>query len=164
MKKIFPYLFGAFALFLMSFDDKKDKKNKVKITLLDGKMQKRGCDAGGCGHFGAKRTTHIHQGLDILCENNGKVYAPYDSIVKRLVNPYIDDEYSGIELYVPKLEITIKIMYCKPFSGIILTKVSQGQVIASCQDISLKYKNVPSHLHVEILKDGHYIDPEIYLF
>lgn len=154
---------GAF--FLMSFAS---KTGKQAITLYNGKMTRRGCDkepfAGGCGHFGASRGTRKHEGIDILCEVGGEVYAPFDGYVERKVTPYAGWSFSGLQ--INHGDFTTKIMYFLPVDGLENTQVVKGQIIGYCQDIQKKYgSSVPRHLHVEIIdNDGVHVDPEKYLF
>jgi murein DD-endopeptidase MepM/ murein hydrolase activator NlpD len=144
-------------------------KSYSPITLYNGKQTARGCDKGGCGKWGAPRTRADgigkHEGQDILCTVGSNVMAPYDGVIERLSVPYPDDaRYSGVVLRV-NAALIIKIMYMQPASGIVGQKVSAGQVIGICQNISIKYgTNVPPHLHVEVHEWGVKVNPEPYIF
>lgn len=136
------------------------------ITLVNGQYLLRGQDAGGSGHYGAPRGTRLHAGLDIKCIPGEAVYSPYSGFVTRIVDPYGDGEYSGLEIKVENIDSNVKIMYMSPFPGLVGKTVSAGQLIGECQNISERYgPSVTPHLHVEIWKSGSYtIDPYPLLF
>ena len=154
MQNIFLFLIGL-GIFMSA-------KAKTKaITYVNGKMKKRGCDAGGCGNFGASRDngSRTHEGLDILCVPYNEVFAPFDGIIEREVDPYGDGRFSGLQIYVAELDLTLKIMYFEPsaiYSGQnINMPILKGYVLGYCQNISNKYgSQVPPHLHIETIKNG----------
>ena len=157
---IIYYLVGA-ALLMMAFR----KKGKQMITAFNGAMTRRGCDAGGCGHYGASRSngTRAHMGIDILCVPGEAVFSPIDGTVQRRVDPYGDGKYSGLQIADGK-GLTFKIMYFEPLSEVIGTEVKAGTFIGYCQDVSQKYASVPPHLHVETYQNGESVDPEPIIF
>jgi Peptidase family M23 len=139
---------------------------KNGITYVAGKMLLRGCDTGGCGHFGASRSGgRTHKGIDILCIPNLEVFAPFDCLVERKVDPYGDNKYDGLQL-LNNLGFELKIMYFEPLEGIVGHEVKQGEILGYCQDISKKYgSHVPPHLHIELKNtEGVRIDPTAVLF
>ena len=159
---IFPFL-----IFLGIITMRTKKVAAYSITLLDGKMKKRGCDAGGCGNFGASRDngSRVHEGLDILCVPNAEVYAPFDGIVQRKVDPYGDGRFSGLQIYCPDRNFTVKIMYFSPIETLIGQIVTRGEVLGFAQNISTRYgSDVPPHLHIETIVNGQKVNPEQFLF
>ena len=157
-------LFLPFSLLFFAFT----KKKTPIITLFRSKQTRRGCDGGGCGNYGASRDngTRKHEGLDILCEVGGKVFAPFDTIVQREVKPYASDaRFNGLQLFAKEKNIILKIMYFKALSHLVGQTIKAGALIGYAQNISEKYgASVPPHLHIEIFKNGVQIDPEPYLF
>lgn len=162
IKKYTPFLIGALAFILMGF-----KKKSVKaITIFNGKMVARKCDAGGCGYFGADRDggTREHLGQDLLCVPGSNVFAAFDGTVQRTIDPYGDGKFSGLQILCTN-GITLRIMYMNPLAGIVGQKVKAGQLIGTAQNISLRYgSHVPAHLHVETIVGGKLVDPAQYLF
>ena len=160
MNKLFLIILGV--LFMSNV-----KKEKPIITFFNGKMRRRGCDGGGCGHFGASRDngTRQHKGLDILCVVDSEVYSPFNGLVIDTVDAYGDGKYLGLNILEIDLNVNCKIMYFEPLSGLKGQIVEVGQLLGYCQNISAKYgAHVPPHLHIEIIKNGSKIDPEPYLF
>lgn len=142
------------------------------ITLFNGKQTRRGCDTGGCGHYGAPRTRSYevgkHEGQDILCTPGATVYAPFAGTITRLSVPYKDDRFSGVVLQINPALI-MKIMYMQPTPGIVGKTVAPGDVLGTCQNISQKYgASVPAHLHIEVhekqLGVWVKVNPEPYIF
>ena len=109
----------------------------------------RGCDASGCGNFGAKRTHGAHQGEDYTVKPGETVFSPISGKVTRFPFPYGDDlRYTGIE--IKNDDYTVKIFYMKA-SVPAGTIVKAGQVIGTAQNIAAKYSTaMANHIHVEI--------------
>ncbi|NOT36440.1 MAG: M23 family metallopeptidase [Saprospiraceae bacterium] len=167
------FIYGASGiiayLLLSSFKSKSNLSSSGfnAITLVDDVMQLRGCDPLGCGNFGASRGSRTHNGIDIACLSGSNVYAPLDCKVIRTVDPYGDRKYSGIELASlndNNDKLTIIIMYMNPDIFKIGQNVKRGDVIGSCQDITVKYPGITPHLHIEMLINNSYVDPTELLF
>ncbi|AWP18221.1 Chemotaxin-like protein isoform 2 [Scophthalmus maximus] len=60
--------------------------------LCDGNPgnTRRTSDSWGQGHYGARRGTRQHQGLDIVCSDGSIVYAPFDVTLEGRVTVYTD--------------------------------------------------------------------------
>lgn len=130
------------------------------ITLYGGQLVVRGTDTGGSGEYGASRNDHVHQGTDFLCEPHGNVFAPYDGELTRVAAPYKNDSrFSGLEFNFLN-GTTMKVFYCVPNAKGYYKK---GDIIGKCQDISQKYKSVPTHIHVEVRQNGVTINPVTFL-
>lgn len=139
------------------------RSKKQKASFFAGATVARGCDAGGCGHFGAPRGTRTHQGFDILCTPGAEVLCPFDGFIARTVDPYGDGKFSGLK--IKTLDFDMKIMYMKPYAGLIGEAVKKGTPIGMAQDVSTRYTGgVKPHLHIEIAVNGFNVDPEPYLF
>ena len=133
----------------------KSKNMFSKITNLN---KIRPCDPFGCGSFGAKRATHIHQGIDLLVNENEPIFAPFDGVVLRFAIPYKDDnKYKGLLLKNGNFEV--KIFYFLPIvnKG---EKIKKGQIIGFAQNIAKKYSSkMQNHVHVEVAENGITINP-----
>lgn len=138
------------------------RRKTAPITLVQGEQRRRGCDAGGCGHFGASRGARLHKGYDVLSIPGAQVRSPVKGKITRFVDPYGDGRYNGIQIDTEK-EVW-KIMYMQPIQQLINRDVKPGDILGYAQNIALKYPSVQPHLHVEIWKNGVAIDPEPYIF
>jgi len=109
----------------------------------------RGCDASGCGTFGASRGSRTHQGEDYVAEWNESIFSPISGKVTRFPFPYGDDlRYTGIK--IKNDDYTVKIFYMKA-SVPAGTNVIAGQIIGTAQNIAAKYSSpMTNHIHVEI--------------
>ena len=109
----------------------------------------RGCDASGCGTFGASRGARLHQGEDYNVKPGESVFSPISGKVTRFPFPYGDDlRYTGIE--IKNDNYTVKIFYMKA-SVPAGTMVTAGQIIGTAQNIAAKYSTpMTNHIHVEI--------------
>jgi len=142
MKK--TWIIGAAALALLLFSS---RGNKAFGAVVTG-QRIRGCDPQGCGSFGAPRSDHTHQGIDIVAAPGAQVFAPISGTVTRHSVPYADDpRFKGIEISSPGY--SVKIFYCNP-SVKVGAQVSVGEVIATAQDLRIKYPAITNHLHVEV--------------
>lgn len=137
---------------------------KMKILSPTKPLRYRGCDAGGCGHFGASRSggTRKHRGIDILTVEKEAIFAPISGKI-RIAKPYPDDNnYSGVEIYGSNFNV--KIFYFQPIvkAGQI---VEQGQLIGYAQQISKKWTGVKDHIHLELRYAGvsEPIDPKPFI-
>lgn len=111
----------------------------------------RGCDAFGCGTFGASRGTRTHNGIDIVSLPSQSIFSPITGEVTRFPFPYGSDlSYTGIEIV--NFEYKIKIFYVTPVVKI-GTQVNKGQLIAKSQNIASKYgSSMTNHVHIEVYK------------
>lgn len=162
MQKFFIWLGGLIGLSVVAAAMPSESN---KPSLFRRPMRKRGCDAGGCGHFGAPRSgNRTHKGFDVLCENKEPIYSIWNGTAERVVTPYEGDvRFSGIKIRTTE-GYEVKVMYLKPNLNIITHTIKVGDLIGYSQDISTKYPSVKPHLHIEILKDNKWLDPEPFLF
>lgn len=117
-------------------------------------------DAGGDGHYGAKRSkkeekngtwvsiVYSHRGTDFEGCPGQPVYAPISGKIQRKSAPYKNSHYSGVLLVGPTGEI--KLWYFQPVDALIGQHVKQGETIGLMQDISQRYANVTPHVHLQI--------------
>ena len=59
-------------------------------TICDGNLYNtiRGTDGCGSGHFGANRGDRTHNGIDVVCEEQNTVRAPFPAEIIRQSKPY----------------------------------------------------------------------------
>lgn len=134
------------------------KKTNTKLAKLTTLNKIRGCDAFGCGNFGANRSGHKHQGIDIVTKPNETIFSPIDGEFKRIAYPYANDtNYKGMVLVNDEIEI--KIFYITPTIPAGL-KVKKGQPIATSQHIAKKYGvAMVNHIHLEVRNGKELINP-----
>ena len=127
-------------------------------------------DPAGSGHFGAKRGTRDHQGLDILVSKGEVIYSPICGKVSRAY-PYlkdgsVDKDWTGIKIEGEhEFEgITIKMFYVAPNEDLIGFSVCPNDPIGVAQAISQRYpgQGMKDHVHVEVYLNGSLVDPQPY--
>ncbi len=131
---------------------------KIASNIVKGNMVRRE-DSEGQGHFGASREHGSHKGLDIETKVGEQIIAPISGIITREAFPYDDDpRYRGILLKgTGKWNgYEIKIFYMR---AIRLGEVIEGQVIGFAQNLTMKFPLMKNHIHLEVKKNGTYINP-----
>lgn len=102
-----------------------------------------------------------HTGIDIKADKTSVIKAATDGIIKTIVND-------------PRYGLTITIEHDEGYETVysnLLTaefvvegeEVTQGQTIGTAGNTASFESSMESHLHFELLKDGEYVDPTIYL-
>lgn len=116
------------------------------------------CDRAGDGAFCASRGYRLHDGEDYECTPGQPVVAVMTGKLSRLVYPYADKSYGGVEicndLFIAHL------LYLDPIKEIIGRKVAAGTVIGYAQDITERYadQGMTPHIHTRI-----YIKPSLFI-
>ncbi|KAL6095379.1 lect2 [Pungitius sinensis] len=111
---------------------------------------RRTSDSWGQGHYGARRGTREHKGLDIVCNDGSTVYAPFDVTLQGRVTVYTDANKaainSGVNLRGEGL--CFKLFYVQPdrVSG----SVRKGQRIGVMMPMQTVYRGITSHVHVQM--------------
>lgn len=119
-----------------------------KLSKLVAKQLIRTSDAYGSGHYGAKRTNHVHQGIDIITIPSENIFSPISGKITRFPLPYKDyPALHGIE--IKNADYSVKMFYVDAILPI-GTIVSAGQQIAIAQSLQVKYPKITNHLHLEV--------------
>jgi len=109
-------------------------------------------DRAGDGHFGTRRRSRSHNGVDWLCERMQRVKAPHNGLLVRPTYPYQDDlSYSGVLL--AGNHIWSKLWYLQPLKVMLGTWVQQGEDVGVAQDIRERYPeelDMQAHIHHRI--------------
>ena len=122
-------------------------------------------DNHGSGEFGAPRGSRKHRGIDLACYPGSVILSDFDGYISKIGYPYPPNGNKGGYRYV---EVTteegerVRYFYVKP----LVQKnsvVFEGNIIGVSQDITKFYPGMTHHIHVEIIKDGKYIDPTEFL-
>ena len=116
-------------------------------------------DPWGSGQYGASRGSRRHRGLDIKVRPKEKVYAPIPGTIVQEAIPYANDPYYRGLLIRGDGEwqnYEIKIFY---ILGIKSGWASAGEQIGTAQNLGFKYPGITNHLHLEVKRQGRYIDP-----
>lgn len=139
-----------------------NKKPSTGFIAINGNGNLRGCDAFGCGNFGATRGGRGHNGIDFVTTEGQGIRAPFDCKVVRYGYPYADDmkyrlvEIQGTGEYA---SFKAKIMYIKPGQpvGAVL---KAGTQLCTSDSIARKYgSKMANHVHFELYQDGKLVDP-----
>ena len=124
-------------------------------------MSVRGCDALGCGHFGAPRSIGTHKGSDYSAAAGQTVVAATSGVIDKIGYPYADDLSFRYIRIVADDGYTVRQLYVLPAAGIEVGEpVTAGEVIGTEQTLSGRYPGITEHSHTDIKKDGAYENPE----
>ena len=102
-----------------------------------------------------------HKGVDIKADKTSVIKSAADGVIKSIVND-------------PRYGLTVVITHDEGYETVysnLLTaefvvegeEVSQGQTIGTAGNTASFESAMESHVHFELLKDGEYLDPSIYL-
>lgn len=119
-----------------------------------GKQNKIRIDGYGDGRFGARRSDHSHNGIDLVVTPGESILSPITGKVVRYSYPYADDSrFSGV--HIQNDEYLVKMWYLSPVLVKPGQQVTQGQAIGTAQKISTKYgSGMIDHVHVEVWPNG----------
>lgn len=123
----------------------------------------RGCDAQGCGHYGASRGKRKHRGVDWAVKPNQKIYANVVGRVSKIGYPYNpSDKAKGFLRYLEIVDTygnQQRFFYIKSNlrAGAL---VQVGTLIGTAQNLTKIYANMTNHIHHEVKSRGKYINPE----
>jgi murein DD-endopeptidase MepM/ murein hydrolase activator NlpD len=140
----------------------KGKKNSIVPPIRTMKMRH---DSAGHGTYGASRSGHAHNGIDVIVTPGETVYAPVTGTILRKAYPY--KNYSKLEGFILKADNgdEWKFFYCQTTK--VGQRVTAGTPIATMQDVRIKYPHSPTmqpHLHFELKKNGVQTDPTALFF
>lgn len=134
----------------------------------------RSVDAHGMGHYKAPRTHGMHNGIDVACYDGSQICAIESGTVTNIGRPYF---YENPENNKEILKNALRYVQVTGFSGLVFryfyvqpqvklnNTVFEGQVIGESQDIQAIYgMDMTAHIHVEIKKNGVFIDPTNFVF
>ena len=102
-----------------------------------------------------------HTAIDIKADKTSVIKSSADGIVKSIVN---DPRY-GLTVVIQH-EDGYETVYSNLLTAefiIVGEEVTQGQTIGTVGNTAAFESNMDYHLHFELLKDGEYVDPTIYL-
>lgn len=121
----------------------------------------RGTDPAGAGHFGARRGTRLHLGVDYTAQPESIVLSPVKGKVTKLGYPYGDDlGYRYVEV-TDRAGDRHRLFYVEPLV-LLDQRVKEGDKIGIVQDITRRYPNsgMKPHIHYEIKdENGQHLDP-----
>lgn len=122
----------------------------------------RGCDAQGCGHFGAPRGSRTHNGVDLIAGCGDIVRSLNHGIVTKLGLPYEpDDPAKGHLRYVQVTDeygLNFRYFYIEPLVEV-GQEVIYAQPIGIVQGLTDIYKGITDHFHLEIKIGDDFVNP-----
>lgn len=122
-------------------------------------QDERGCDAFGCGDYGASRGSRDHRGIDYAATPGEDVVAVIGGEVTRIGWPYANADYRYIEITSDDGYV-VREMYVSPDANLVVgSQVTQGEVIGTVQSLQPRYPGITDHIHVEVRENGVVIDP-----
>ena len=102
-----------------------------------------------------------HTAVDIKADKTSVIKSAADGVVKSIVN---DPRY-GLTVVIEHNE-GYETVYSNLLTAefvVVGEEVAQGQTIGTAGNTAAFESNMDCHLHFELLKDGEYLDPSIYL-
>nr|XP_019968721.1 PREDICTED: leukocyte cell-derived chemotaxin-2-like [Paralichthys olivaceus] len=111
---------------------------------------RRTLDSWGHGHYGARRGTREHKGLDIVCSDGSIVYAPFDVTLEGRLTVYTDTKKAAINngINLRGEGLCFKLFYVNPDRT--LGSVRKGQRIGTMMPMQSVYPGITSHVHVQM--------------
>ncbi len=118
-------------------------------------------DKYGEGHYLASRGSRLHNGIDLACYKDSIILSASKGWVSKLGYPYNpNDEIKGHLRYV---QITFDELDFRYFYVLPLVKVGDvvdiGDPIGTAQGLVDIYPGITDHVHVEIKRNGQFINP-----
>ncbi|XP_062271113.1 leukocyte cell derived chemotaxin 2, tandem duplicate 1 [Scomber scombrus] len=112
--------------------------------------RRRMSDTWGQGHYGARRGSRSHQGLDIVCSDGSDVLAPFDVTLNGKLTVYSDANKAAINsgINLRGAGLCFKLFYVNPdrTSG----SVRKGERIGTMLPMQSVYRGITSHVHVQM--------------
>jgi len=127
-------------------------------------------DRQGDGHFGARRGSRTHNGIDYIVTPGDLIASPVDGMITKVGYPYASDlTYRYVEI-TDTQNLRHRLFYTTLHPNLQLNDlVIEGDQVAVAQDIAAKYPAdeprdaMINHVHYEIKRpDGTYMNPEEY--
>jgi murein DD-endopeptidase MepM/ murein hydrolase activator NlpD len=115
-------------------------------------------DKFGSGKFGASRGKRTHNGIDLAAQ----VLALKSGTVTKIGYPYGDDLFFRYVQITDEEGIDWRYFYVQPTikKG---SYIEKGQAIGVMQCTGKRYPEITPHVHLEIKKDGQFLEPDIEL-
>ena len=116
----------------------------------------RGCDAYGCGSFGARRDAgeRDHEGVDFDAVAGQPVHAPVSGFVTKIGMAYPDDAVlKFVEITNPALRYVTRVFYVDP-TVVEGQAVRLGEAIGEAHSLARRYPGITNHVHLEVAPEG----------
>ncbi len=128
----------------------------------------RTTDVHGQGHWHASRgKNRLHQGVDVACYAGSRICAIKGGEVTKHGWPYQpDDSTRGHLRYIQVTDTSgqdWRYFYVHPLVDV-GDWIMPGQVLGISQGLQEIYKGITDHIHVEVKKEGVFIDPTRLVF
>ena len=137
------------------------------ITMVKIIPPLRTTDQQGSGAYGAPRSGgRKHRGVDIACHRGSVVLSVKAGKVTKIGYPYSpEDKTKGHLRYVELTDVAgyrLRYFYVHPvvtLGDVILT----DEKIGTTQGLTDIYPGITDHFHFEVIFNGEYLDPLLYL-
>ena len=127
--------------------------------MIKATLPMRKCDDFGCGHFGASRGGRKHNGVDLACYPDTEIFPLKRGKVTKVGWPYKDyPEYRYVQITCED-GFDWRYFYIDPYVEV-GDFCSPSNPIGKCQDLTEIYETITNHVHLEIKRDGEYMNPE----
>lgn len=128
------------------------------MNSLKADLHVRKLDRHGSGEFGASRgINRKHNGIDFSCYPGTEIYPHRPGEVTKIGWPYSRATYRYVQV-TDSEGYDWRYFYLSPLVKLGQT-VSVDTIIGVVQDLAKRHEGITQHCHLEIKKDGKYIDP-----
>ena len=132
-------------------------KGKSKVAYKLTELQERGQDKWGSGAYLASRGGRDHNGVDLAVQPETEIKATFAGTVTKLGFPYGDDlNYRYVQ--ISKDGYDYRIFYVHPIVNI-GDEVTEDTIIGTSQNLNKRYEGITEHVHLEVKKDGEFVNP-----
>jgi len=150
---------------------------QFRVESPVGPLPTQRADEWGSGHFGARRGSKKHDGLDLIVTPGQPIFSMIDGTVEKYEQCYLHDtRWKGVQ--IANAQLRVELWYMDPTNTVAVDEfVQAGQMVGVAQDISIKYpptEKIPHdmtpHLHVRVtlrafttIANGRYVSFEQYI-
>jgi hypothetical protein len=139
--------------------------------VINGTLPHRGVDSWGSGKYHASRGTYkrgpkkgqpkLHRGVDYLCYPNTQIHSITAGTCIKLGYPYGDDLSYRYVRILDRHGAYHDYFYIQPHVPVgAIIKV--GSMIGFTQDLQRRYKDIPNHVHYQVIVGSEDVNPETY--
>ncbi len=125
----------------------------------------RGTDTHGSGKFGAPRSgkgsmPRTHTGTDYVATVGQEVIAVLGGEITKIGFPYQNNFHHKYIKVSDQFSNVVRHLYVEPYAHITIgTTVAAGEPIGTYQGLFMLYRGITEHDHIDIQRNGQYVDP-----
>lgn len=126
--------------------------------MINGSLPIRGEDAHGSGKWNAPRGDRKHKGVDFACFPMTKILSPIIGECTKIGYPYGDDLSFKYVQVTDDAGRDHRFFYLDPKVKV-GDQILIGDVLGEVQNLERRYPGITPHVHYELKRGGHYLNP-----